>query len=214
MADTKISAFTHATTVDAAADLVPYVDVSDTTQGPGGSTKYVFPSQLWPTTFAASAITSGQVALARGGTGADLSATGGAGKFVKQTSAGGVFTVDVIAASELPTTGLTIDSSVASIGAATDGTTVTFDLAAHSKWKVTLGGNRTLALSNPTASSPFTIALTQDGTGSRTVTWFSGISWSGGTAPTLTTTAGKTDVFTFLTISAGVYLGFVAGQNF
>lgn len=51
--------------------------------------------------FAASVITSGTLALARGGTGADLSATGGANQFVKQTSAGGAFSVGVITASEL-----------------------------------------------------------------------------------------------------------------
>lgn len=46
-------------------------------------------------------ITSGQIALARGGTGADLSATGGANQFVKQTSAGGNFSVDAISASDI-----------------------------------------------------------------------------------------------------------------
>ena len=51
----------------------------------------------------ASAITSGQLALAQGGTGADLSATGGSGQYVKQNSAGGVFTVGAISAGDLPT---------------------------------------------------------------------------------------------------------------
>lgn len=51
--------------------------------------------------FAASVITSGTVALARGGTGADLSATGGANQFVKQTSVGGAFSVAAIVSADL-----------------------------------------------------------------------------------------------------------------
>lgn len=52
---------------------------------------------------AASQVTTGQLAMARGGTGADLSATGGSGQYVKQSSAGAGFTVGVIAAADLPT---------------------------------------------------------------------------------------------------------------
>lgn len=51
---------------------------------------------------ASTAFTSGQVPLARGGTGADLSATGGSGQYVKQNSTGGVLTVGAIATGDLP----------------------------------------------------------------------------------------------------------------
>jgi hypothetical protein len=94
----------------------------------------------------------------------------------------------------------------------TDGATVTFDLST-SLHTVTLGGNRTLALSNETVGQTFVIRLVQDGTGSRTVTWFTTIKWAGGVAPTLTTTLNKTDVFGFICTSAGNYDGFVIGQN-
>lgn len=50
----------------------------------------------------ASQITSGQLALARGGTNADLSATGGTGKVLKQTTVGGAVTVATLSASEIP----------------------------------------------------------------------------------------------------------------
>ena len=96
---------------------------------------------------------------------------------------------------------------------ATDGATVTFDLNSGLRQVVTLGGNRTLALSNDADGMGFTIILKQDGTGSRTVTWWSGIKWAGGSAPTLTTTAGKYDVVTFLRMASGEYLGVVT-QNF
>lgn len=95
----------------------------------------------------------------------------------------------------------------------TDGATVTFDLDSSSTHTVTLGGNRTLALSNSDAGQKFIIRLVQDGTGSRTVTWFSTIKWAGGVEPTLTTTANKTDVFGFICTSANNYDGFVVGYN-
>lgn len=52
---------------------------------------------------AASIITSGQLALARGGTGADLSATGGANQLVRQNSIGGAFTVSALTQADIPT---------------------------------------------------------------------------------------------------------------
>ena len=96
----------------------------------------------------------------------------------------------------------------------TDDTTVTFDMDVSNVHMVTLGGNRALAVSNVDAGQKFLLRLTQDGTGSRTVTWWSNISWAeGGTEPTLTTTGGKSDLFGFLCTSAGNYDGFVCGQN-
>ncbi len=95
----------------------------------------------------------------------------------------------------------------------TDGATVTFDLSTGLWHKVVLGGNRTLALSNVVAGMKFVLKLVQDGTGTRTVTWFSTISWAGGSAPTLTTTLNKSDVFGFVATAANTFEGFVVGQN-
>ena len=95
----------------------------------------------------------------------------------------------------------------------TDGATITFDLDEASTHTVTLGDNRTLAISNEDAGQKFIINLVQDGTGSRTVTWFSTIKWAGGSAPTLTTTADKADSFGFLCTGSDAYYGFVIGQN-
>lgn len=96
---------------------------------------------------------------------------------------------------------------------ASDGATVTFNLSSGSKQKVTLGDNRTLALSNVVAGHCFILRLIQDATGSRTVTWFSTIKWPAGVAPTLTTTANKEDVFGFFQTSTDNYQGFIIGQN-
>lgn len=95
-----------------------------------------------------------------------------------------------------------------------DAATITFDKNVSDFHNVVLGGNRTLALSNMAAGDRIVLRLTQDGTGSRTVTWFTTIKWAdGGTAPTLTTTASKADIFGFLCTSTGNYDGFVIGQN-
>lgn len=109
--------------------------------------------------------------------------------------------------------GTTFKKLVQTINTATDGETVTFDLAKGGLQEVTLGGNRTLALSNVSVGQCFVIDLIQDGTGSRTVTWFDTIKWTDGAAPTLTTTANKRDSFGFICKSAGNYQGYIIGQN-
>ena len=76
----------------------------------------------------------------------------------------------------------------------TDGATITPDLADSNNFSVTLGGNRTLA--NPTntvAGQSGSIFITQDGTGSRTLAYGTNYDFAGGTAPTLSTTAGAVD---------------------
>ena len=107
---------------------------------------------------------------------------------------------------------LKIDSHFGAITADTDGSTITFNLSTSDWHSVTLGGNRTLALSNATIGQQFSVILTQDGSGSRTVTWFATIKWPAGTAPTLSTAAGAIDVFTFKCYGSGTYYGFTPGQ--
>ena len=85
-----------------------------------------------------------------------------------------------------------------SISALTDGATITPDFAAANNFSVTLGGNRTLANpSNLTAGQSGAIFITQDGTGSRTLAYGSSWDFTGGTAPTLTTTASAVDLLVY-----------------
>jgi hypothetical protein len=92
--------------------------------------------------------------------------------------------------------------------------TATLDLSKGNRHRIQMpAGNITIAISNATIHQIFEVAITQDGTGSRTVTWFNGISWADGSAPTLTTTASKRDVFIFIVTGANTYDGFIAGQN-
>lgn len=96
----------------------------------------------------------------------------------------------------------------------TDGNfTINFDLSTSNIFNLTLGTTRTLSVSNPAEGQAFILRLGQNATGSAGVNWFSTIKWAGGTAPTLTSTASKTDVFGFLCTASGFYDGFVVGQN-
>jgi len=74
--------------------------------------------------------------------------------------------------------------------------------------EVTLVGNVTsLTLSNPPSRNTIMhLELVQDGTGSRTLAGAnSAIKWAGGAAPTLTTTAGRRDIFRFRHNGSGYY---------
>lgn len=106
-----------------------------------------------------------------------------------------------------------IASIKGALTADTDGATITFNKNTSDFHAVTLGGNRTLALSNMATGDRIVLRLQQDATGSRTVTWFTTIKWAGGSAPTLTTTPSKADMFGFLCTSAGNYDWFVIWTN-
>mgnify|MGYP001618355250 CR=1 FL=1 len=77
--------------------------------------------------------------------------------------------------------------------ALTDGATIALDWNNGNVQSVTLAGNRTFTFANPKDGGRYLIILAQDATGSRTITWPT-IKWTGGTAPTLTTTASKKDI--------------------
>jgi hypothetical protein len=80
----------------------------------------------------------------------------------------------------------------------TDGATVTWNASTQQVCKLTLGGNRTIsAPTNGVTGQFISIAVIQDATGSRTLTWNSAYEFTGDTAPTLTTTVSKADLFVF-----------------
>lgn len=81
-----------------------------------------------------------------------------------------------------------------SVTASTSATTI--DFASGDIINLTLNASTTLTLSNPITGLFYFIKAIQDATGSRTITWPGTVLWSGGTAPTLTTTANKRDIIT------------------
>lgn len=81
----------------------------------------------------------------------------------------------------------------------------------------TLAGATTFTFTGATPSTAcsFGLYLTQDATGSRTVTWPASVKWAGGTAPTLSTAANAIDVLVFETINGGTtWFGSLVGTNF
>jgi hypothetical protein len=95
----------------------------------------------------------------------------------------------------------------------TDDNTVTFNLDDGKIFGLTMtdlvGDDRTLALNavSVTIGDVFYARLLQSGTGNKTVVWWSGITWQGGSAPQLSTTAGAMDWFMFVCTGTGTYDG-------
>jgi hypothetical protein len=97
--------------------------------------------------------------------------------------------------------------------------TCTIDLSLGTVFTHTLDASITTGfqLQNiPIGVNSFLITLTQDSTGGRTVNWnFIGktVKWSGG-APTVSSTANATDIYSFMSIDGNTWYGSVAGKNF
>ena len=80
----------------------------------------------------------------------------------------------------------------------TDASTISWDVSTSPVAKVTLAGNRTLgAATNAQTGQFISILFIQDGTGSRTITFNAAYEHTEDTAPTLTTTASKGDLFVY-----------------
>jgi len=137
-------------------------------------------------TTTASAVNEITITNAATGTRPDLSVTGG------DTNIGLSITTKG--------TGLVLfnDGAYNAEGTLTDGATISWDVGSSPVAKVTLGGNRTLSAPTNGATGQFiSLAVIQDATGSRTLTWNSVYEFTADTAPTLTTTASKADLFVF-----------------
>ena len=106
---------------------------------------------------------------------------------------------------ETTATGISVTGNVTYSGSSvtvedtlTDGSTVTWNAINSPVAKVTLAGNRTITVSNNLGTGQYiSVLVIQDGTGSRTLTWNAMFEFKDDTAPTLTTTASKGDLFTF-----------------
>lgn len=92
-------------------------------------------------------------------------------------------------------------------------TAYTINLANGTVQILTLTGNCTYTFPANTAGKSFLLVQKQDATGSRTVTWDSDVKWPASTAPTITGTASKADVFAF-TCDGTYWYGRVIGQNY
>jgi len=199
------------TTIDGAADFVLGYDTSATDLRKIKPDNLIGAGSVTTTKVADSAITTAKIAD-------DAITTG-------KIAAGAVGTSDI--ADSAVTSAKADSTSIALLGAAqeytrthnfnattlVEGTSIAWDLSQNQVAKVTLAGNRTL--SNPTNAvdgAVYILVVKQDATGSRTLSFSSDYKFAGGTAPTITTTASKADVLTF--ICEGTSLIGVASQNF
>jgi hypothetical protein len=87
------------------------------------------------------------------------------------------------------------------------GTAKTIDLSTGNSQKLTLTGNVTLTLTNPTDSGTYNLEIFT-GTGGFTATWPASVKWPAGTPPTITVTAGRVDVIHLVyDATSGDYFG-------
>lgn len=178
MASQKISELT-ALTVLASGDYFPVVQSSDTSNKRAGidvlDSRYTSQaSGLVSQETANAALASGNAALS------DL--TG------KVSKAGDVISGTVVSTSQ----SYSEPSVVVSSGV------ILLDFSSADNFEVTLEGNSTLAPSvSPSGGQTGSILLRQDGTGSRTLAYSGGWSFSNGSAPTLTVTPSGVDLLAY-----------------
>jgi len=99
----------------------------------------------------------------------------------------------------LPTTGTT-----------TSATTVNFNNGNVQEY--TLGASTTFTFSNPNSGATYILIIKQSSGGSNTITWPGTVTWAGGTTPTMTATANKFDVYTFIYDGSKYFASYI--QNF
>ena len=95
---------------------------------------------------------------------------------------------------------------------ANSSTAITLALTNGTVQIITLTGSATITMPTAVSGKSFIMFLKQDATGSRTVTW-STVKWAGGTAPTITATASRQDIYSFFSDGTNWY-GVTVAQNY
>jgi hypothetical protein len=139
---------------------------------------------------------TGNLPVANGGTGATTSTGSGAN----------------VLGTNPAITNPTVTNYVETAYTASTSTALTVSLANGTIQILTLTANATITMPTAGAGKSFIIILRQDATGSRTVTWTT-VNWPAGTAPTITSTASKQDIFSFFSDGTSWY-GTTIGQNY
>jgi hypothetical protein len=121
-----------------------------------------------------------------------------------------------VASATLTGTLTTVKIAETLVAVGNSSTAATINLASGTVFTVTLTGNATLTVSNPTGASAFTVILLNDGTADRTVAWAGGSFKFPGGAATLsrTTTANAIDIWVFMSPDGGTtWYGNIAMKN-
>ena len=175
---------------------------------------------LTPATDTSGAVTvAGTLAVANGGTGITSFGTGVATWLGTPSSAnlaaavtGETGTGALVFGTDPALTNPTVTNYVETPYSATPTSTITLDLTNGTVQIITLGGSVTITMPTAVSGKSFIMFLKQDATGSRTVTW-STVKWPGGTAPTITSTASRQDIYSFFSDGTNWY-GVTVGQNY
>jgi len=162
---------------------------------------------------------TGVLPIANGGTNASTASITSFNNITGYTASGATGTTSTnIVFSTSPTlttanlTNPTVTNYVETLYSANTSTAITVALTNGTVQLLTLTGNATITMPTAVAGKSFIIMLKQDATGSRTVAW-STVVWSGGTAPTVTSTASKQDIYSFFSDGTNWY-GATVGQNY
>ena len=105
----------------------------------------------------------------------------------------------------------TITNYVETTNTANTSTAITIDLATGTIQNLTLTGSPTITMPTATSGKSFIMYL-RTGAGSFTVTWAT-VKWAGSTAPTITATASRMDIYSFFADGTNWY-GVIVGQNY
>lgn len=162
---------------------------------------------------------TGTLPVANGGTGLTSLGTGVATWLGTPTSANLISAVSDETGSGLlvfnnapALTNPTVTNYVETPYTANSSTAITLALTNGTVQIITLTGTCTITMPTATSGKSFILLLKQDATGSRTVTWTT-VKWPGGTAPTITSTASKQDIYSFFADGTNWY-GTTVGQNY
>ena len=179
------------------------------TIGDGADTTLVRPSN-WNATHSI----SGTVDVANGGTGASTASITSFNNITGYTAAGatGTTSTNIVFSTTPSLTNPTVTNYVETLYSANTGTALTISLANGTVQLLTLTGNATLTMPTAVAGKSFIIILAQDGTGGRSVTWTT-VSWPSATAPTITSTLSKKDIYSFFSDGTSWY-GATIAQNY
>jgi len=157
---------------------------------------------------------TGTLPVANGGTNASAAGITAFNNITGYSASGATGTTSTnLVFSTTPTlTNPTVTNYTETAYTANTGTAITVSLTNGTVQILTLTGNATITMPTAAAGKSFIIILAQDGTGSRTVTW-STVSWPAATAPTITSTASKKDIYSFFSDGTSWY-GTTIGQNY
>jgi hypothetical protein len=138
--------------------------------------------------------------------------TGTAWGTSKTTPSGDIVgTTDTQTLTNKTLTNPTVTNYIETQNTANTSTAITVDLANGTVQNLTLTGTATITMPTAAAGKSFIVYL-KTGAGSYSVTWTT-VKWPGGTAPTITATASRMDIYSFFSDGTNWY-GTTVGQNY